>query len=188
VNDSCQQTSSVFAGWFENGPWRSKTVLVALAVTIVGLWFWYSSVKNSPPQIESDKAKAKTTEPAPSGAADASPATAPSKWSKPFPGYVRMSVSYVAGYCIGWLFRKVVRLILVVFALAIVLLAYGKFAGFDLKHTQEQVKRGGEWAQHEATTAENYLKHLLPSAAAGGVGTFAGFLRRNRVRETKPAA
>jgi hypothetical protein len=187
VNDSGQRVSSVFAGWFENGPWRSKTVLVVLAVAVVGLWFWYSNIRNSPPQIESDKAAARTNEPGPAGQAGASPAPAPSKWSKPFPIYVRMSMSYAAGYCIGWLFRKLVRLILVAIALAIALLAYGKFAGFDLKHTEEQVKRGGEWAQHEATTAKDYLKHLLPSAAAGGIGTFVGFLRRDRAREAKPA-
>ncbi len=188
MSNSSQQTSSVFAGWFENGPWRSKTVLVALAVTVIGLWFWYSNIRNSPPPIESDKAAAKSNESTSVGAAGASPSAAPSKWSKPFPGYVRMSLSYAAGYCIGWLFRKLIRLILVVFALAIALLAYGKFAGFDLKHTQEQVKRGGEWAENEATTAKDYLKHLLPSAFAGGIGTFAGFLRRNRASRTRPAA
>jgi uncharacterized membrane protein (Fun14 family) len=187
MNDSSQRASGVFTNWFENGPWRSKTVLAALAVVVVGLWFWYSDIKNSP-QNQSNNAAAKATEITPAGTASASPADSPSKWSKPFPGYVRMSVSYVVGYCIGWLFRKLVRLIMVVAALAIALLAYGKFAGFNLKHTEEQVKRGGEWAQHEATAAEDYFKHLLPSATAGGVGIFLGFLRRNKARGSKSAA
>jgi FUN14 family len=186
VNDSSQQTNSVFASWFENGPWRSKTVLAALAVFVVGLWFWYSDIRDSPPPNGSGNAATNTTGPAPAGTAGASPADAPSKWSKPFPWYARLSLSYVGGYCIGWLFRKLIRLVMVVFALAIALLAYGKFTGFDFKRTEERVKRGGQWAQHEVTAAEDYFKHLLPSAAAGGVGTFVGFLRRNRTRGTKP--
>jgi hypothetical protein len=60
--------------------------------------------------------------------------------------YVRMGASYVAAYCIGWLFRRLMRLILVVCALAIALLAYGKFAGWDMTHAQERVKHSGEWA------------------------------------------
>jgi uncharacterized membrane protein (Fun14 family) len=109
-------------------------------------------------------------------------------WSKPFPIYGRMGASYVAGFCIGWFFRKLTRLILVVSALVIALLAYGKLAGCDMTHTQEQVKRGGERAQHETTTAENYLKHMLPSATAGGVGVFLGFRRRSKVSTAKPPA
>jgi uncharacterized membrane protein (Fun14 family) len=188
VNDFSQKAGGVFTEWFANGPWRSKTVLVALALAVVGLWFWYSDIRNSLSLNESVPAGTKTTEPAPASPAGAPQADSPSKWSKPFPWYARMSFSYVGGYCIGWLFRKVLRLILLVIALAIALLAYGKFAGFDLKHTQEQVKQGGAWAQREATAVKDRFKHLLPSATAAGVGIFLGFLRRNRPTESKPAA
>jgi uncharacterized membrane protein (Fun14 family) len=99
-----------------------------------------------------------------------------------------MGVSYVAGFCVGWFFRKLTRLILVVGALAIALLAYGKLTGCDVTRTQEEVKQGGEWAQHEATTAEDYLKHVLPSATAGGVGIFLGFRRRSKAAASKPVA
>jgi uncharacterized membrane protein (Fun14 family) len=91
-----------------------------------------------------------------------------------------MGASYVAGFCIGWFFRKLTRLILVVGGLVIALLAFGKFAGCDTTHTQEQVKRDTEWAQHEAATAKDYFEHLLPSATTGGVGIFLGYRRRNK--------
>ena len=94
----------------------------------------------------------------------------------------------MAGYCIGWLFRRLLRLILLVSALAIALLAYGKFAGFDLKPAQEKVKQSGQWAQREATAAKDYFKNMLPSATAGGVGIFLGFLRRKRARVANLAA
>ncbi len=57
-------------------------------------------------------------------------------------------------YCIGWLFRRVLRLILVVSVLAIALLAYGKFTGWDMTHTQEQVQHSGEWARHNRNRRE----------------------------------
>jgi uncharacterized membrane protein (Fun14 family) len=98
-----------------------------------------------------------------------------------------MGVSFVAGFCIGWFFRKLTRLILVVGALVIALLAYGKLAGCDMTHTQVRVKRGGEWAQHEVTAAEDYLKHVLPSATAGGVGIFLGFRRRGKAATPEAA-
>ena len=97
-----------------------------------------------------------------------------------------MGASCVAGFCVGWFFRKLTRLILVVGALVIALLAYGKLAGCDTTHAQEQVKRGGEWAQHEATAAEDYFKRLLPSATGGGAGIFLGFRRRNKASAAKP--
>jgi uncharacterized membrane protein (Fun14 family) len=181
VNGFVQKTLGVFTGWTGDGPWRFKSVLAALVVVVVGLGFWYSDIKNGPPQSETDKT-------APTAPAIASPSDAHWNWSKPFPISVRLGASYVAGFCIGWLFRRVLRLIVVVGALAIALLAYGKLTGCDMTRTQEQVKRGGEWAQHEATEAESYLKHLLPSAAVGGVGIFLGFRRRSQTNAAGPSA
>jgi uncharacterized membrane protein (Fun14 family) len=181
VNQFGQKTLGVLTGWTGDGPWRSKSVLAALAVVVVGLGFWFADIKNGPPQSDTDTATATTPAVAP-------PAEAHWNWSKPFPVYVRMGASYVAGFCLGWLFRRLLRLILVAGALALALLAYGKLTGCDLTHAQEQVTRGGEWAQHEATAAESYLKHLLPSAAAGGAGIFLGFRRRNKIDPAGPPA
>jgi uncharacterized membrane protein (Fun14 family) len=187
LNIFLQKTPGVFTGWAGDGPWRSKSVLAALAVVVVGLGFWFSDIKHNPPPNETGSAVANApgvTPPNPAGV----PVGSHWHWSKPFPVYGRLGASYVAGFCIGWLFRKLTRLILVVGALVIALLAYGKLAGCDMSRTREQVKRGGEWAQHETTTAENYLKHLLPSATTGGVGVFLGFRRRSKASAAKPPA
>ncbi|HKW29749.1 MAG TPA: FUN14 domain-containing protein [Verrucomicrobiae bacterium] len=162
------------------GPWRSKSVLAALAMVVMGLGFWVSDIKNGPPQSEtgSNVTHVPTV---------TSPANSHWNWSKPFPFYVPIGASYVAGFCIGWIFRKLIRLIVITAALVVALLALGRFVGCDTTHTQEQVKHTGEWAQHEVTAAEDYLKHLLPSVGAGGVGTFLGFRRRSRAAAPRPA-
>jgi uncharacterized membrane protein (Fun14 family) len=162
------KTMGGLTGWSGDGPWRSKSVLVALVLAVIGLGLWFADIRNGPPQGEANNVAA------------SGPAGSHWDWSKPFPIYARLSVSYVAGFCIGWLFRKLMRLILVAGALAIAVLAYGKLTGCDLTHTQLQVKRRSEWARHEATAGENYLRHLLPSAAGGGAGAFLGFRRRNK--------
>ena len=153
---------------------------------MLGLGVWGSDLKNGPPPGETNNVV--TNAP---GVASPNPAVAPARshWnlSKPFPFYVRMGASYVAGFCIGWFFRKLTRLILVVVALVVALLAYGKLAGCNTSHAQEEVKRGEKWAQHEATTAESYLRHMLPSATAGGAGVVLGFRRRGQTAAPKPA-
>jgi uncharacterized membrane protein (Fun14 family) len=187
MNVFVQKAIGVFAGWSADGPWRSKSVLAALAAVVVGLGFWCSDIKNNPRQNESSGVA--TNAP---GITSSNPSAAPAgshwNWSKPFPFHVRMGASYVAGFCIGWFFRKLTRLIMVVTALVIALIGYGKITGCDTTHTQEQVKRSGEWAQHEAAAAENYLMHLLPSATAGGAGIFLGFRRRRKAGASEPAA
>jgi len=188
MNVFVQKARGVFTSLGGDGPWRSKSVLAALAAVVAGTGLWFSDVKNGPPQSETSNIVVTNapgiTSPKPSGA----PAGAHWNWSKPFPFYVRMGASYVAGFCFGWFFRKLTRLIMVVVALVIALLAYGKLAGCDTTHAREQVKRGGEWAHHEATAAKDYLMHMLPSASAGGTGIFLGFRRRGQAAPPKPAA
>jgi len=175
-----QKASGILINRASDGPWRSKSVLTALAVVVVGLGFWVSDIKTGPPQSETSNSvtHAPTV---------ASPANAHWHWSKPFPFYVPMGASYVAGFCIGWVFRKLIRIILAFTALVIALLALGKFAGCDLTTAQERVERTGAWARHEVTTAKDYLLHLLPSVGAGGAGTFLGFRRRGQTVASKPA-
>jgi uncharacterized membrane protein (Fun14 family) len=186
VNPIIPRIFGSVTGWSGDGPWRSKTVLAALGVVVVGLGFWFSDVKKGPPQSEANTAAASGAELAPANTTGA-PAATHWDWKKPFPTYVRVGLSYAVGYCIGWLFRKLIRIILVIGALIIGLLVFGKYAGCDMTRAQEQVKRSGEWAQHEAAAAQDYIKKLLPSAAGGGVGAFLGFRRRSKAAPPKPS-
>jgi len=180
MNDFPQSARPAFADWFGDGPWRSKSVLAALAVVVAGLVFWISDIKPKPAQTKPEQ----TTTDAPR----ITPLDDHWNWRKPFPFYVRMGASYAAAYCIGWLFRRVLRLIVLVSVLAVALLAYGKFAGWDVTNTEAKVKKGGQWVRTTTITETDHLKHLLPSATGGTVGMFMGFRRRNRTVVAGPAA
>jgi uncharacterized membrane protein (Fun14 family) len=161
-----------------DGPWRAKSFLAAAAVALLGLGLWFSdAVKGHP-----------ATEPGVAASDTASPGTSnvQSNWSKPVPGYVRVCVSYIGGFLLGWAFRRFIKLAVAGTALIIALLALGRFVGCDTTQTQEQVKRGGAWVQREAAQTRDYLKGRLPSAAAGATGIFFGFRRRGRA--TTPAS
>jgi uncharacterized membrane protein (Fun14 family) len=174
MNAMEQKAVGVLTRWTGNGPWRANSVLAAVAIILVGVWSWFSDIQKGGPPSATIRVVTNAQ-----NVATASSAEVHWNWHQPLPAYARVSASYVAGFCLGWFFRKLARLILVVVTLLIMLLAYGKFVGMDTTHAQTEVKRGGAWAQHEAATAENYFMHLLPSAAGGGVGTFLGFRRRN---------
>ena len=187
MNVSVQRAQGMVTELVTDGPWRSKSVLAALFAAVVGLWFWVSDIKNGPPQSTASN----TARNAP-GVTTANPPDASAgshwNWGKPFPFYTRMGASYVVGFCLGWFFRKLLRLIAVAVALAVAVVALGRYAGLDTTHAQDEVKRGGKWAEHEVVTMEDYVKGLLPSAAAGGFGTVLGFRRRNKAVESEPAA
>jgi hypothetical protein len=179
VNEFSQRARGIFTGWFGNGPWRSKSVLAALVVIVAGLTFWVSDIKPKSPPVKI----VQTSDPP-----KITPLDGHWNWSKQFPFYVRMGASYAAAYCTGWLFRRVLMLILVLSVLVITLLTFGKFIGLNTTHANEEMKQGSKWVRHTVSEEKDYLKGFLPSAIAGTAGMFMGFWRRNQVRVAKPAA
>ena len=186
MNESPSKAFSTFTAFFGDGPWRSKSVLAALAAVVVGLGSWVADLRKDPTQNETKSAPASVPAIASPNATAGAPAptSGQADGRKSVPPYVPFCASYAAAYCIGWLFRKLMRLIAVTSAVVVALLAYGKFAGWDLTRTREQVQRGSEWARHETAETRDYLLHLLPSAVGGGAGVFLGFRRRSKATPT----
>lgn len=173
-----------FTGFFHDGPWRAKSVWAALAAVLAGTGLWLSSIKDNPPSNLPDL-----------GATNAPGITVPNtpsaaiethwNWQKPLPGYVRACTSYVAGFCLAWFFRKLIRLIVIAVALTVALLALGKFAGYDTTRAQVKVKHDGERARQQVKVMADDFKQMLPSTVGGGVGAVFGFRRRRKVLADK---
>ena len=154
-----------------DAPWRARTVHLALFFVVVGLGFWVRDVAKGPPSPAPGQAAASSEQPVSGGGWD---------FSRPVPGYVRLCASYIGGFFIGWAFRRFIRLALALVALAVLVVGIGKYAGWDTAPAETKVKERATWVQHEAATARDYLKHLLPSATAGAVGVFLGFRRKDK--------
>lgn len=160
-----------------DGPWRSKTVLLALCAVLVGLGLWLRDAAHGPPTSSSPPAVASAPLPAQDGGWD---------FSQPVPAYVRLCASYIGGFFIGWAFRRFLRLALAAVALALLLLGVARYAGWNTGPVQTKVREQASRARHEAVLARDYLKGLLPSTAAGAVGLFLGFRRRDKAPAPRP--
>lgn len=154
-----------------DGPWRARTVLLALFVVVVGLGFWVRDVAKgcSPPAPAHETISSRQA--ASGGGWD---------FTRPVPGYVRVCASYIGGFFIGWAFRRFLRLALALVTLAVLVVGLGKYAGWNTSPAETKVKERAAWVQHEATAATDYLKGLLPSTSAGAVGAFLGLRRKGK--------
>lgn len=163
-------------GLTSDGPWRAKTVRIAALAIVAGLGLWLHAVVTVPPPADTT-----TLNNLNQRAADTQ-----FDWSKPVPRYVKVAVSYIGGFFIGWTFRRFLGVAIALGVLILGLLAFGKFANWDTSAAQEKVKDTGELVQREAVNLRDQLQTMLPSATAGGVGAFLGFRRRHRTPPTSP--
>lgn len=138
MNVFFQKALGVFTGWAGDGPWRSKSVLAALAAVVAGTGVWFSDIKNSPPQNEAGPAAMTNAPGITLTNTTGAPAQTHRNWSKPFPLYARVGASYVAGFYIGWFFWKLIRLIVIIVALVVALIALGRFVGCDTTHSRSR--------------------------------------------------
>jgi uncharacterized membrane protein (Fun14 family) len=153
-----------------NGPWRARSVHLALLLVVVGLAWWVrDAAKGPPPTTQQVVASADQT-------------TAGGGWdfSRPVPWYARVCASYVGGFFIGWALRHFLRLALGLLALGTLVVGVGKYVGCKAAPAETGIKERATWVQHETDAATGYLKGLLPSTSAGAVGIFLGFRRKDR--------
>jgi hypothetical protein len=176
MNPTLQRASGSLAGFFRamvvDGPWKSKSVLAALTVVIIGMSLWVSDV------AKQSQAKAPETQVAEAPNAPATRNSTPAR--KPVPGYVRWCASYIGGFFLGWGFRRFFKLAALVALLAGSLIAMTKFAGCDTAGISSRIERNVAAVQENAVKERTALKGMLPSATAATIGAFLGFCCKSR--------
>ena len=172
--------ATFLAHFIFDAPWKAKSVLAALATLVVGTGLWVKTALDShsntaiPQTTSSVSATSK-----PDIQEQAANPSEQSPWKKPLPGYVHISASYLGGFLIGWLSRRILKLAAICTAIALSGLAWVHHLGFDTTHAQAVVERDSKWVQHEIVQTRDYLEGLLPSVTTGGLGAFFGFRRKN---------
>jgi len=119
-----------------DGPWRARTVHLALFVVLVGLGLWVHDAAKGPPPAAPAGVTTPARQEASSGGWD---------FTRPVPGFVQVCASYIGGFFIGWAFRRFLRLALALGTLALLLVGLGKYAGWITSPAETKVKERAVW-------------------------------------------
>ncbi len=153
--------------------WRRGLLGLAITTTLGGTAMWIYALVTSP--------KAGSGVPGAAGfAGEGGPIVDERLIAAAGPAAARFGGSFIVGYCLGFAFRKFLKLTaLLVAAAAIGAYALHRFQIVDLSPDQitGQVQRGVEWAKGEAVQFKAFLLGYVPSGLAAAVGGLFGFRR-----------
>lgn len=104
------------------------------------------------------------------------------------PALARFGGSYLAGFFIGWAFRRFVKLVVVIGAFTLAGMALMKNVGWlttDWDELQRHSTHNLAAIQHGAEGVKQFLTGYLPSAGAAAAGVFFGIQEKVTGRELK---
>jgi len=151
------------------GPSRSKTLWLAVLITLAGAaWWGYSYLT------------ANSTAPVRSASSLTSAAGSESVQSPPAPAAVKYGTSFIAAFLIAFVLKKVIKSVLLIAAIlvgAIMVLKYFGIFNFDWASAQQQVEHGVAVAREEGEKYRALATSYLPSGLAAGAGAIFGARR-----------
>jgi uncharacterized membrane protein (Fun14 family) len=155
---------------------RSKPLWIAFLTTVLSAAWWvYGAVSAPPPAAPADGgAKSGLV----AGAAAGSSAPAPERPASPVT--FRMGISFMAGFAIMWIFRKFLKVALIVGGTLVAIVAVLKGTGLislDWAQVEADVQGGIDAAGKQASALKDFAVAALPSGASAAVGGFFGFRR-----------
>lgn len=97
------------------------------------------------------------------------------------PAVAQLGGSYLGGFILGWVFRRLLRTAAMMAALTVACIAVMKSTGWlnlDWPSIETQVSESIRWLHGEAEGLKTLLTGFFPSAGAAGAGTFFGFRKK----------
>lgn len=97
------------------------------------------------------------------------------------PALANGGASFMGGFLLGWVFRKAVKLALLITGSLLALIAILKTTGWihlDWSLIQADVNHILDWGRGKAQGFKDVLTGYLPSAGAAGAGAFFGFRKK----------
>lgn len=146
---------------------RSKSLWLALLITLAGAAWWGFAAFSAPP------ARPVETVAALSADRPADHRAAP-------PAAFRYGASFVTAFLIAYVLKKVIKSVLLIAALlvgAILTLKYLGLLNYDWDNAQKQVEQGAAFAAQEGERYRSLIMSYLPSGLAAGTGALFGARR-----------
>jgi uncharacterized membrane protein (Fun14 family) len=162
--------------------WKSKSLLAAAVIMLVGIVMWVVEPAGNKPasgQRSPDGSPLATgfvESQTPVSASGAKPSLQPDS-----PALFRLGGSYIVGFFIGWGIRKSLKM---AFWFAALIVAGGLAAQYfglfhvDLEALQDHFARSLAWLKGESGAIKEFLTGYIPSSAAGIVGMIVGATRK----------
>jgi uncharacterized membrane protein (Fun14 family) len=97
------------------------------------------------------------------------------------PALARGGASFMGGFLIGWAIRRTIKMAAIMAGLLLTLLAAVKMSGaidLDWNAIEASITHSLAWLQGKADGFKEVLTGYLPSAGAGGAGTYFGFRKK----------
>jgi uncharacterized membrane protein (Fun14 family) len=97
------------------------------------------------------------------------------------PALARGGASFMGGFLLGWAIRRAVKLAVIVAGILFTLLVAIKMTGainLDWTAIEANISHSLAWVQGKAEGFKEVLTGYLPSAGAGGAGTYFGFRKK----------
>jgi uncharacterized membrane protein (Fun14 family) len=154
--------------------WQRGLVLVSVLLFgsgSVGKMSDYFGQRNQPVVAPADSSKPIPSPPPPE----------PTLQQKLSPWAMRVGLSLLMGFLLGFALRVFVRItitLLVLGAGLMMLLSYFNVLNVDLSSAQTKYNSSIHWAQDQAEKLKDSALGHLPSSGSGVLGAFAGFRRR----------
>jgi uncharacterized membrane protein (Fun14 family) len=97
------------------------------------------------------------------------------------PAMAQLGGSYLAGFLLGWAFRRFLRMAAMIVAVTLACMGALKATGWldlDWPSIEAQISQTLHWLHGEAEGLKSLLTGFLPSAGAAGAGSFFGFRKK----------
>lgn len=152
--------------------WRSKLLLLAALLTLLGAGLWIRDALAPAPPPATPLAAGSLTDTG-AGAPEQAPAA-----DAPLP--FRIGAGFMGGFFIAWAARKTIRITLLVGGAIVATIAVLKGTGvidLDWAGVERTVQEGMTQAQAQAGAAKDFALRHLPGGFASATGMFVGWRR-----------